>query len=125
MRLCIELFIVGAHGVLLIGENSDRHCYLLIPFLSLMSRKIFISNFVLRMFVLADQLASIRTLITSHEKDPNSIPKIRSLLRFVVALVCFLYGFRVFSCLLLLALCLVSCVCVVVVVVVFSFHPRI
>jgi len=75
-----ELFIVGSHGVLLVGKDSERHSTLLIPFLSLMSRKIFISNFVLRMFVLADQLGIIRKLIHSHAKDPNSIPKIRSML---------------------------------------------
>ncbi len=54
-----------------------RHYPLLTVYLSLMGRSIFITNYYLRLFSLSDKLKKIRSMISTYERNPNSIPKIR------------------------------------------------
>lgn len=75
-----ELLVIGRHGILVVGDNAERHAPTLVAYQTLMARSIFISNFYMRLFGLGETLKAIRALISSYERNPNSIPKIRSML---------------------------------------------
>lgn len=62
------------------GGGARNHEELIVSFLSLKGRDIYIRNFFNRCLILEDTLRHIRKLITEHEKDPNSIATIRELL---------------------------------------------
>lgn len=53
---------------------------LLLTYLAMLVREIFIRNFFVRLFVLDDLLSKIRRLITTHYEDPNYVAQIRLLL---------------------------------------------
>jgi WD repeat-containing protein 35 len=73
-----DILILGRDGMLFAGPNSRRHEPLLLFYLSLLVRDMFIRVFFVRTFVLDDMLKTIRRLIMEHETDPNNIPKVRS-----------------------------------------------
>jgi WD repeat-containing protein 35 len=75
-----EILIQGRHGLIFAGASPHAHEALLVDFLGLKGLEIFLNNFFMRSFVLADALKEIRRLIEESEKDPNSIPRARSLL---------------------------------------------
>lgn len=72
-----DVLILGRSGMLFAGPNSRRHEPLLLFYLSLLVRDMFIRVFFVRTFVLDDMLKTIRRLIMEHESDPNNIPKVR------------------------------------------------
>lgn len=53
---------------------------MLLTYLAMLVREIFIRNFFVRLFVLDDLLSRIRRLITTHYEDPNYVAQIRLLL---------------------------------------------
>lgn len=67
-------------GILLAGKGCKSHEKILVSYLSLMGRELFLDNFFHRIFSLQDTLTTTRVLINNYEKDPNSLPKIRKLL---------------------------------------------
>jgi len=75
-----DVLILGRDGMLFAGPNSRRHEPLLLFYLSLLVREMFIRVFFVRTFVLDDLLKKVRLLIMEHDKDPNNIPKVRTLL---------------------------------------------
>mmetsp|Transcript_10807 Transcript_10807/g.26463 ORF Transcript_10807/g.26463 Transcript_10807/m.26463 type:complete len:893 (+) Transcript_10807:104-2782(+) len=75
-----DVLILGRDGMLFAGPNSRRHEPLLLFYLSLLVRDMFIRVFFVRTFVLDDLLKTIRRLIMEHESDPNNIPKVRTML---------------------------------------------
>lgn len=75
-----DLLVIGRHGILVAGPNCKKHEATLAAYLSLLSMDTFIRNFFNRMFVLDDTLKQIRHMINNYESDPNSIPRIRTLL---------------------------------------------
>ncbi|KAJ1489544.1 hypothetical protein T484DRAFT_1937083 [Baffinella frigidus] len=75
-----DVLVLGRDGLLFAGPNSRRHETLLLFYLSLLVRDMFIRVFFVRTFVLDDLLKKIRKLIVEHEKDPNNIPIVRALL---------------------------------------------
>ena len=50
---------------------------MLLALLSLQARGIFVQNVFARLFIVSDTLKNTRVMISSYEKDPNSIPRIR------------------------------------------------
>ena len=75
-----DVLILGRDGMLFAGPNSRKHEPMLLFYLSLFVREIFVRVFFVRTFVLDDLLKKTRTLIVEHERDPNNIPKIRTML---------------------------------------------
>jgi hypothetical protein len=75
-----DVLILGRDGMLFAGPNSRKHEPMLQFYLSLFVREIFVRVFFVRTFVLDDLLKKTRILIVQHERDPNNIPKIRSML---------------------------------------------
>jgi len=75
-----QLLVIGKQGILISGGGSRNHEELIVSFLSLKGRDIYIRNFFNRCLILEDTMRHIRKLITEHEKDPNSIATIRELL---------------------------------------------
>ena len=71
------VLIVGRDGILVAGANAGDCEELLVCYLSLLCREMFIRNFFTRTFVMDDLLKRIRTLILSYTEDPNHIPDIR------------------------------------------------
>ena len=72
-----DIILIGRDGVLIAGPNSKKHEFLLVKYLSLLVREIFIRNFFVRTFMLDDSLSKIRKLIMTYIKDPNNIARIR------------------------------------------------
>ena len=75
-----DFVIVGSHGIMVVGPNSKKHEPILLSFLALQSRDIFVHNVFARLFIVSDTLKTTRTKISQFEKDPNSIPSIRHVL---------------------------------------------
>jgi WD repeat-containing protein 35 len=71
------VLIVGRDGILVAGANAGDCEELLVCYLSLLCREMFIRNFFTRTFVMDDLLKRIRRLILSYQEDPNHIPDIR------------------------------------------------
>jgi len=63
----------------MLGDRVDYQ-EVLIAYLAMLCREIFIRNFFVRLFVLDDLLARIRRLIVTYFEDPNYVPRIGLLL---------------------------------------------
>ena len=74
------VLIVGRNGMLVAGANAGDAEELLVCYLSLLCREMFIRNFFTRTFIMDSSLKRVRTLILSYTEDPNHIQEIRLLL---------------------------------------------
>ena len=72
-----DVIITGSHGIMLVGPKSKTHEPVMLAFLSLRSRDVFVHNVFSRLFIIDDTLKTARRLIARYERDPNSIPHIR------------------------------------------------
>jgi len=72
-----DVMITGKNGMLIVGPNSKKHEDLLVLYLQLHSRNMFLKVFFTRTFVLGDELRRLRDMINNHEKDPNTVNKVR------------------------------------------------
>jgi len=72
-----DLIIVGKDGLLLAGPNALILEPLVLYYVSLLSREVFIRNYFMRVFVLVDTLTKIRQLILRYESDPDNVQRIR------------------------------------------------
>lgn len=75
-----QVLVVGKQGLLIAGVGARGHEELIVSFLSLKGRDLYVRNFFNRCLVLEDTLRHMRKLIVEHEKDPNSISTVRELL---------------------------------------------
>jgi hypothetical protein len=75
-----DLLIVGRNGILVVGPDSQKHEDILLIYLSLLSRDMFLRVFFTRCFVLQSALGKIRTDLGSHEKDPTTVRSVRAAL---------------------------------------------
>ena len=67
-----DVLIRGKNGMLIVGPNSRKHETLLVRYLSLMGREMFVRTFFVRAFMLSNKLAKIRYLVNNADKDPNT-----------------------------------------------------
>lgn len=72
-----DVLLLGRHGLLLAGPNAITHDVVISAMLTLMAIDMFLQNFFLRTFLLADTLNKLREDISAHTSDPSSIPRIR------------------------------------------------
>ncbi|DAZ96076.1 TPA: hypothetical protein N0F65_005854 [Lagenidium giganteum] len=72
-----DTLIFGAYGLLIAGPNSRHHEPLLCSFLQYEAMNLFTQNFFGRMFIVVDDMAQVRVLIETSEKDPNRLRDIR------------------------------------------------
>ena len=72
-----DVVITGSHGILLIGPNAKAQEPVMLMYLSLMSRDVFVHNVFNRIFMTDDILKLARQMIQHHEEDPNSVANIR------------------------------------------------
>ncbi len=72
-----DVVIRGRDGILLGGPSILDHTTLIISFVGLLTRELFIRNFFVRTFVLDDVLKKIRILVMTYQKDPNHVQRIR------------------------------------------------
>jgi len=72
-----DCIVVGKDGLLLSGPNALILEPLVLYYVSLLAREVFIRNYFMRIFVLVDTLAKIRQLILRYESDPDNIVRIR------------------------------------------------
>jgi WD repeat-containing protein 35 len=75
-----DVILLGQDGVLLVGPNAAKQLELLVSYVGLLCRELFIRNYFVRTFVLNDSLKKIRNLIMKYQKDPNNIQRIRSMI---------------------------------------------
>eukprot|EP01048_Picozoa_sp_COSAG05_P008243 COSAG05_NODE_619_length_8315_cov_5.484421_7_plen_631_part_00 len=72
-----DVLIVGRNGILIAGPNSRKHEDILLVYLSLYSRDMFLRAFFTRCFVLQSCLGDIREDLLNYTKDPNTVRKVR------------------------------------------------
>lgn len=72
-----DVVITGSHGILLIGPNAKAQEPVMLMYLSLMSRDLFVHNVFNRIFMTDDILKMVRQMIKHQEEDPNSVANIR------------------------------------------------
>jgi len=72
-----DIVITGSHGILLVGPNAKAQEPVMLMYLSLMSRDVFVHNVFNRIFMTDDILKLVRQMIQHHEEDPNSVANIR------------------------------------------------
>eukprot|EP00948_MAST-09A_sp_MAST-9A-sp1_P004048 g4048.t1 len=68
-----DILLLGRQGILFAGKNSLKHEYLLLSYLSLITKEMFIRNFFTRTFMLDDDINKLRKLIANYIKDPTNI----------------------------------------------------
>ncbi|ETV92521.1 hypothetical protein H310_13202 [Aphanomyces invadans] len=72
-----DTLIFGAFGLLIAGPNSRHHEPLLCSFLEYESMNLFTQNFFARVFIVVDDMKTVRTMIDVAERDPNRLSDIR------------------------------------------------
>ena len=72
-----DILVIGQNGMFLIGPRCEDYDDELLEFLSLMSRSVFLDDFFLQTFLLADDLKRLRMMIVRYKEDPSSIDRIR------------------------------------------------
>lgn len=75
-----NIIVIGRDGILCAGVDMLQHDALLLSYLSLLAREVFLRSYFVRMFILDDLLKRIRQLLIDHHSDPNSIAKVRDML---------------------------------------------
>jgi hypothetical protein len=73
-----DVIIMGNSGILVSGPHAQFYESILITYLSLLCREIFMKNYFIRIFVLNKSLQNIREKIMGYRSDPNSIQTIRT-----------------------------------------------
>ena len=83
-----EVIVFGSEGLLISGNAGRdgvtgakifRHERMLLCFLSLMGRQLAIRQFFSRIFHSSHVLSHIKNLIRTYERNPGSLPEIRTL----------------------------------------------
>ena len=72
-----DIVITGSHGIMVAGPHAKLNEPVLLAFLSLRSRDVFVQTLFSRLFIVDDTLKTTRKMINQYERDPNSIPRIR------------------------------------------------
>ncbi|KAG9400358.1 hypothetical protein AC1031_010578 [Aphanomyces cochlioides] len=72
-----DTLVFGSYGLLIAGPNSRHHEPLLCSFLEYESMNLFTQNFFARMFILVDDMKTVRTIVDVAERDPNCLADIR------------------------------------------------
>ena len=72
------VLIVGRDGILVSGANAGDCEQLLVAYLSLLCREMFIRNYFTRTFIMDDLLKRIRNLVLRYQEDPHHVPDIRT-----------------------------------------------
>lgn len=72
-----DTLVFGEHGLLVAGPNSRHHEPLLTSYLQFQSMDLFVKNYFNRMFLVLDDMATVRNQIDNWNKDPNSLDYIR------------------------------------------------
>ena len=67
----------GRVGVLVVGPNSKQFETVLMCYLSLMAREMFVRAFFVRTFILSDELSTIRRMILNNNEDPTYVHQVR------------------------------------------------
>ena len=80
-----ELIVMGSTGLILCSKDCSKFEHLIVQYMSMMSRNMFIQSLYRRMFVTVDALQKIKKLINTYESDPNHVLLIRTLLSEVSA----------------------------------------
>jgi hypothetical protein len=75
-----DVLIRGKSGMLIVGPNAHQHEPLLVDYLSLMGREMFVKCFFIRAFMLSNDLSTIRNMVGTADRDPTIGPKARALL---------------------------------------------
>eukprot|EP01047_Picozoa_sp_COSAG01_P052892 COSAG01_NODE_5609_length_4148_cov_12.547296_1_plen_762_part_00 len=72
-----DLVITGKTGVLVVGPNSKQFEAVLMCYLSLLSKEMFVRAFFVRTFILSADLSEIRDLIMRNQENPLYVQIIR------------------------------------------------
>ena len=75
-----ELILIGSTGMIICSKESEKFEPLVLQYMSMMSRNMFIQSLYRRTFVTVDTLREIGNLIRNHDTDPNNIFRIRTLI---------------------------------------------
>lgn len=73
-----DKILVGRDGMLLVGPNANQHEPLILSYLALLSKELFIRFFFKRTFILDDMLNRARAYMKSFEMNPEALGGMRS-----------------------------------------------
>ncbi|OQR92707.1 WD repeat protein 35 [Achlya hypogyna] len=73
-----DTLIFGSYGLLIAGPNSRHHEPLLCSFLEYESMNLFTQNFFARMFIVVDDMKTVRGMLEIADRDPNRLHEIRT-----------------------------------------------
>lgn len=73
-----DKILVGRDGMLLVGPNANQHEPLIVSYLALLSRELFIRFFFKRTFILDDILNRARAYMKNFEKNPEALGDMRA-----------------------------------------------
>ena len=73
-----DVLIRGKNGLLIAGPSARLHEPMLVEYLSLLSREMFLRVFFVRSFLLSAALTEVRAMLGRHTEDPNLVTQIRS-----------------------------------------------
>lgn len=73
-----DKILVGRDGMLLVGPNANQHEPLILSYLALLSKELFIRFFFKRTFILDDMLNRARAYMKSFEMNPEALGEMRS-----------------------------------------------
>ncbi|KAF0700918.1 Aste57867_8566 [Aphanomyces stellatus] len=72
-----DTLVFGSFGLLIAGPNSRHHEPLLCSFLEYESMNLFTQNFFARMFIVVDDMKTVREMLDIADRDPNRLSDIR------------------------------------------------
>lgn len=72
-----DKIMVGREGMLLVGPNANQHEPLIVSYLALLSKELFIRFFFKRTFILDDMLNRARTYMKNFEMNPEALGGMR------------------------------------------------
>ena len=80
-----EMIITGSNGVIVCSKETEKLEPLVMQYISVVSRNMFIQSLYRRTFMTVDMLREIDRLIEEHDANPNNFAKIRQLIATVSA----------------------------------------
>lgn len=72
-----QVLVVGTMGILIAGQGVSQHEELLVAYLSLATRDLYLRTFFSRCIIFEDQMRYVREEVMQHERDPNRVHHIR------------------------------------------------
>lgn len=72
-----QVLVIGTMGVLIAGHGVGQHEEMLVAYLSLATRDLYLRTFFSRCIIFEDQMRYVRLEVDEHDRDPERVHRIR------------------------------------------------